>query len=261
MDRIKILITGATGYIGSSLNTALKHKYEIFTISKNEVNLIDSNKVNEYFLDKYFDIIIHCAIEGGNRLEKESWHMMDSNLQMYYNLLQNKKHFGKLIQFGSGAEFSQSNKPYGLSKKVISKSIQDQDHFYNLRIYAVFDELELDRRFIKSNIKRYINKEDIQIHQDKYMSFFYMQDLIKLVELYIVNNNLPKQVDCTYEDTLTLKQISEFINSLDDYKVNVNTQKPGLDGGYIGFNKILKLDYIGLQQGIINTYNKLKCNQ
>jgi GDP-L-fucose synthase len=260
MDRIKILITGATGYIGSSLNDAFKYKYEVFTISRNEVDLIDSNKVNEYFTDKYFDIVIHCAIKGGSRLEKESWSMMDSNLQMYYNLLQNKKHFGKLIQFGSGAEFSQSDKPYGFSKKVISKSIEDQDQFYNLRIYAVFDESELDTRFIKSNIKRYINKEDIQIHQDKYMSFFYMKDLINLVELYVLNNDLPKQIDCTYEDTLSLKQISEFINSLDNYKVNINIQELKLGRGYVGFNKILKLDYIGLQQGIINTYNKLKCN-
>ena len=64
MDRIKILITGATGYIGSSLNDAFKHTYEVFTISRNEVDLINSNKVNEYFADKYFDIVIHCGDYG-----------------------------------------------------------------------------------------------------------------------------------------------------------------------------------------------------
>jgi GDP-L-fucose synthase len=261
MDKLKILITGANGYIGSSLYNALKDRYNVATINRQKCDLINSSDINFYFLDNWFDVVIHCAVEGGNRLQEDSWSVMDSNLKMYYNLLQNRKSFGKLIHFGSGAEFSQENKPYGFSKKVISKSIQNQDEFYNLRIYAIFDELELDRRFIKSNVKRYINKEDMQVHIDKYMTFFYMQDLIKLVEFYILNKDLPKNIDCAYENTLSLKQISELINSLSDYKVNINIDKQEFGEGYMSFNKTLKLDYIGLEQGIVNTYNKLKCNQ
>jgi hypothetical protein len=101
----------------------------------------------------------------------------------------------------------------------------------------------------------------MQIHQNKYMDFFYMQDLIKLVEHYILNNDLPKQVDCTYEDIKSLKQICEFINTLDSHTVGIQFEQPELTNGYVGFNKTLQLDYIGLKQGIINTYNKLKCNK
>jgi len=258
---MKILITGANGYIGSSLYNALKDKYEVTAISRDDFNLIDIERLIKFFNGKYFDVVLHCAIAGGSRLKEDSWEIMDINLCMYYNLLQCQSHYGKLIQFGSGAEYAQEDKPYGFSKRVISKSIENRDGFYNLRIYAVFDELELDTRFIKSNLNRYINKENMQIHQDKYMDFFYMQDLIKLVEHYIVNNNLPKQVDCTYEDIKSLKQICEFINTLDDYKVDIQYQQPGLTNGYVGFNKTLQLDYIGLKQGIINTYNKLKCSK
>jgi len=258
MDRMKILITGASGYVGSSLYKAFKDVYDVESIDRQVCDLTNSFDVNSYFAEKYFDVIIHCAVKGGNRLEEDSWDIMDFNLQMYYNLLQNRKSFGKLIHFSSGAEYAQQDKPYGFSKRVISKSIESRDGFYNLRIYAVFDELELDRRFIKSNLKRYINKEDMQIHQNKYMDFFYIQDLIKLVEHYILNDELPKQVDCTYEDIKSLKEICEFINTLDDHKVNIQCQQQGLTQGYVGFNKTLNLDYIGLKQGIINTYNKLK---
>jgi GDP-L-fucose synthase len=255
---MKILVTGANGYIGKSLYNALKDKYEVIAITRQDFDLIDVEAMIKFFNGKYFDVVLHCAVVGGSRLEKESWNTMDCNLQIYYNLLQNRKSFEKLIQFGSGAEFSQVDKPYGFSKRVISKSIQEQSQFYNLRIYAVFDELELDRRFIKSNIKRYINKEDIQIYQNKYMSFFYMKDLIKLVDLYIQSDDLPKQIDCAYEYDLTLKQIADIINSLDEHKVNINIQIPGLAEGYVAFNKNLKLDYIGLEQGIKEVYNKLK---
>lgn len=259
---MKILITGANGYIGKSLYYALKDTHQVSIITRDECDLTNSKEVNFYFLNNWFDVVIHCAVKGGSRLNTETSEIIDANLTMYYNILQNKQYFRKLIHFGSGAEFSQSEMPYGLSKKVISKSINGQKDFYNLRIYAVFDELELDRRFIKSNIKRYINKQPIEIHDNKYMDFFYMKDLIKLVEHYIENENLPKQVDCTYSESLTLKDIADFINTLDNHKVEIKIKgSESLIEGYIGFNKNLKLDYVGLKQGIINTYNKLKWNQ
>jgi nucleoside-diphosphate-sugar epimerase len=113
--------------------------------------------MNNFFQSKHFDVVIHCAVQGGSRLKKDSYKDMDINLVMYYNLLQHKPHYDKLIHFGSGAEVFNSEDPYGLSKKVIANSISEIDNFYNIRIFAVFDENELDTRFIKSNIKRYLN--------------------------------------------------------------------------------------------------------
>lgn len=257
---MKILITGANGYIGKSLCNALKDKYEVTAITRIDVDLLSADQILKFFKDKYFDVVIHCAVVGGSRLKEDNWQVLDANLLMYYNLLNCKGSYEKFIHLGSGAEYSQSEFPYGMSKRVISKSIQESnlDSFYNLRIYAVFDENELETRFIKSNLKRYIAKEPMQIYQNRYVDFFYMEDLIKLITYYIENNDLSKQVDCTYSENLTLKQIAEFINTLGDYKVDIKIDSGGMDQGYIGFNKNLKLEYIGLKQGIIKTYNKLK---
>ena len=164
---MKILITGANGYIGKSLYSALQDKYEVTTITRNECNLNDILAVNNYFQDKYFDVIIHCAVKGGSRLQQDDWSVLDTNLQMYYNLYSNKNKFGKLIHFGSGAEICDNTNPYGFSKEVIRKSILNNNNFYNLRIFGVFDENELDTRFIKGNIKRYLNNEPMIVYQDK----------------------------------------------------------------------------------------------
>ena len=137
--------------------------------------------MNEFFQNKYFDVVLHCAVMGGSRLKEDGWNIMDVNLCMYYNLLQCSPHYKKLISFGSGAELYTQNTPYGLSKYVIRQSILEKENFYNLRIFAVFDENELNTRFIKTNIKNYINKKPITIYQDKYMDFIYMPDLIKII--------------------------------------------------------------------------------
>jgi nucleoside-diphosphate-sugar epimerase len=254
---MKILITGANGYVGKSLYNALKDKHEVATINRQKCDLTNSSDVHFYFLDAWVDIVIHCAVKGGSRLQQDDWDVMDSNLQMYYNLLNNKAHFGKFIHLGSGAELYAKDKPYGLSKDIIRKSISIKDNFYNLRIFGVFDENELDTRFIKANIKKYINKESIIIHQDKLMDFIYMPDLVKIIEYYI-NNDGPKELDCNYSNQYSLKNIANIINELDSYKVEVQTTNNNLGEMYTGNFYDLSLNFIGLEQGIKEVYNKLK---
>ncbi len=254
---MNILITGGNGYIGKSLYNALKAKYNITVITRNECDLNNSLAVNTYFQDKEFDVVIHCAVNGGSRLQQDDWSVLDTNLSMYYNLYSNKDKFKKLIHFGSGAEIHDNKSPYGFSKDVIRKSILNNDGFYNLRIFGVFDENELDTRFIKSNIKRYINKDPMIIHQNKMMDFIYMPDLIEIVEYYI-NNDGPKEINCNYDNIMSLQDIAGIINSLDEYRVNIEVKNKEKGKPYVGGFKNLGIRFTGLKLGIKETYNKLK---
>ena len=164
---MKILITGGDGYIGNSLYNSFKdapisetqYVFEVTKIARHQVDLTDRHQVDCFFKDKHFDVLIHCAVKGGSRLKKDDISILDANLQMYYNLLANKDHYTSFINFGSGAETHNPRSPYGKSKDIISHSIQSKPDFYNIIIYAVFDENELNTRFIKSSIKKYLNKE------------------------------------------------------------------------------------------------------
>jgi len=199
---MNVLITGGNGYIAKSLYNAYRDVHNITSITRHDLDLTNLEAMSKFFQSKYFDVVIHCAVQGGSRLKVDSYTDMDINLIMYYNLVQHKHHYGKLIHFGSGAEISNPESPYGLSKRIIAKSMSQFENFYNIRIYGVFDENELDTRFIKSNIKRYI-KGDPMLIQDKKMSFFYMQDLITLVTHHIDANSskLIKESNCAYVDT------------------------------------------------------------
>ena len=257
---MKILITGGNGYIAKSIANRLWEKHHIVAPGREELDLLDSKSVDTFFEGKYFDVVIHTATLGGNRLKEEDETVSFYNLIMFYNLIRKKEQFNKLISFGSGAEYRVEYTPYGFSKKIINKLIHKHDNFYNLRIYAVFDEKEKDTRFIKSNIQRYLNNEPILIHQDKLMDFIYMPDLISIVEHYIVGKDLLKEVDCIYDDTVSLSNIAQQINNISTSKVPINIEDPLPGQNYIGIYNELPIAFIGLKQGIINTYTQLEKN-
>jgi UDP-glucose 4-epimerase len=252
-----ILITGGNGYIAKSLYKAFEGKYEVTSVCRADFDLVNSEATNVFFRDKSYDVVVHTAVSGGSRLKQDDWSTLDNNLLMYYNLYSNKDKFKRLIHFGSGAELLMKEEPYGYSKDVIRKSILNNTNFYNLRIFGVFDENELDSRFIKANIKRYINRESIVIHQDKQMDFIYMPDLIKVVEYYISSDG-PKELNCNYDSITRLSDIAAIINNLNDYKVNIETVSRELGSIYASGHTDIGVQFAGLCDGIKEVYNKLK---
>lgn len=257
---MKILITGGNGYIAKSLYNALKSDYEITLVTRQDFDLTAFQALNKFFQGKYFDVVLHTAVSGGSRLKEENWADMDCNLAMYYNLLQHKPHFGKLIHFGSGAEYYAPETPYGMSKRVIAKSILEQDSFYNIKVFGVFDENELDTRFIKANLKRYISREPMMIDAHKKMTFFYMKDLVMLVKHYIDTRStaLMTVSYCSYINQYTLMEIAQMINQLDDHKVPIYATDEFADNYTSNYNAGYGLPYIGFKRGLQEVYNKLR---
>jgi nucleoside-diphosphate-sugar epimerase len=258
---MNVLITGDRGYIGSSLARALRGVFNVTSINRDIVDLTNKKQVKEFFNGKSFDVVVHTAIEGGHRLVRDTEKVTHNNLLMFYNILENKNHFDRLIHFSSGGE-KYTDTPYGLSKNIITRLVDTIDGFFNLRLFGVFDENELDTRFIKSNLHRYISGEDMVVYRDKYMDFFYMKDLANVVEYYITadRSHLLKSVDCVYNEKYTLSNVVNIINSCSNYRVGVTIKCTELDDEYVGdSSNINRLPVrIGnLIDSIANTYAKL----
>lgn len=253
---MKVLITGGNGYIAKSIYNALYKFYDITSITRKDCDLEDTQAVNDWFKDKTFDVVIHTAIQGGSRLKSEDQSVIDSNLNMFNNLLINKDQFKKFISFGSGAEIYAPETPYGKSKSIINDIIKKEPNFYNIRIFAVFDENELNTRFIKHNILQYIKKKPIEIYNNKIMDFFYTKDLLSVIDYCMNNDILDKEINCCYTEKYTLKDIADMINSLNDHKVPIIIQSNNELKIYAGQSN-LKIKTIGLKEGLKNTYDIL----
>ena len=255
---MKILITGGNGYVAKSLFNSLSKEFDVTVVTRNNFDLTNSHQTNKFFKNKNFDVVIHCAIVGGNRTKEDGENVLDQNLKMYFNLLDNCKNFKRFIHFGSGAEIYMKEKPYGLSKHIINYSIQNKINFYNIRIFGLFDENELDTRYLKTNINNYLNGRDIHIFSNKMMDFFYMKDFLLVVKYYIETENPPKIYECVYPEKKTLLDIAKIINSMGDHSVNIVIEEKMKSESYVGNFKSLGIRYVGLEQGIKNVYEKLK---
>jgi dTDP-4-dehydrorhamnose reductase len=67
---MRILITGANGFIGRNLAAALT-EYEVTKLTRQTVDLTDREAVNNFFKGKSFDVVLHCAMVGGRRYKND----------------------------------------------------------------------------------------------------------------------------------------------------------------------------------------------
>lgn len=277
----KILITGCNGFIGRNLNTLLaKSDHSIDCVSRKELDISDSNSVFNFFNNKYYDVIIHTAIEGGRRTYPDTETVFYNNILMVYNLLSNKKSFDKLITFGSGAELDRRfniNKKtefnerypidfYGMSKNIIAKLCILEECMYNFRIFNCFGADEDPNRMIRHNIENNINRLPMVLYSNRLMDFFYIKDLAILIDYFIKNTkDFPKMIDCVYENPLRLNEILDIINTISDSSVDIIYKNDNclntinsMDYDYTGKYTKLPINYIGLKNGIHEMYNIIR---
>ena len=73
----KMLVTGASGFLGSRIAQYYNDKYEVLTPSHSQMDIADECSVKRYFDEYRPDIVIHCAaISDVGRCEREleiSW--------------------------------------------------------------------------------------------------------------------------------------------------------------------------------------------
>lgn len=184
----KILITGATGFIGSNILDKLRSDYKITSLIRKKIKYRLRKNINFlYFknlnhLDKIlkkekFDIIIHCATHYKKKHTKKDIKMMiDANIHLGNIILENYKilQFKKFINFTTVWENynGYKNNPanlyaaYKLSFTNILNFYKKQCpkiNFYNLYLSETFGQN--DKRFkILPTIKKKLSKKYCDYH-------------------------------------------------------------------------------------------------
>ena len=100
-SKYKVLVVGSNGFIGKNIVEYLEEQnYNVLCPKRNNLDLLDTEKVFDFIQSHIPDVVIHCAVNINSLID---------NLRIYYNLERCSASFGRMITIGSGAEYDMKN--------------------------------------------------------------------------------------------------------------------------------------------------------
>ena len=244
---MKVMIIGATGFIGKSLKEYLQEKQtlQIVAPTRIELNLLARDDCHKFISRVEPDCIIHCAVNVNS---------VDETLRAYYNVASTYKNFGRLIYLGSGAEYNPSryiplmteeysknsfpSEGYPLGKWVIGNDIENNglEKLVNLRLFGIYGNYEdFSRRFISNNICRVLSGLPISMNKDMNFDYLFVRDLCVFIEK-IMSQPVIKQKTynvCTGKP-IKLTELANIIRDLMNVIEPIKIKAEGQNNEYSG---------------------------
>ena len=274
MEKINILLTGKSGFLGKELEVYLGKKYNILDL--NRFDLTDSNLVEQVLKENRVDVVLHTATKGGKRTEKDTVQDLIDNLTMFNNLIKLRDQYKALFCFCSGAAYDRAlgvdniseeeilnrnpSDYYGLSKNIIARESLQYDNIFTFRLFGCFGNGETSARFFSSLRRNMLESKPMIIHQDREMDFFSTEDVSQVILYYLENYNtqkLPKDINLVYSNKLSLSALAnKFREVVGAPTLLIRTEQRG-GSPYTGNGEKLKslnIKLRGLSAGIRSCY-------
>lgn len=246
---MKILLTGGSGFIGRNIFESFKDKYSIFVPSHKELDVTNFSEVEKYIKEKKINVVIHSAIKGGSNV-------FEDTLRMFISILRNIERLDKVIHFGSGAEYDKTRDlikvkeqnfgkyipkdEYGLAKYACSLLSQNQKKIVNLRLFGIYGKYEDYRfKFISNSIVKNLLGMPINIKQDVIFDYLYIDDLMPVLDYFLMNDFKHSSYNITPKESISLKKIAQIINQISNRQSEIKIINRGYNFEYTGNNGLL----------------------
>jgi UDP-glucose 4-epimerase len=253
---MRLLITGSSGFIGRNLKEQLSTQYSVTAPSRSELDVLDEDAVQQFLQENNFDVVIHSATEKSNRAIQDTSNLVYRNCRMFFNLARNSDRYGKMLYFGSGAEYDRryylpkmreeyfdTHVPvdeYGFSKYICSKYTQTVNNIFDLRLFAVFGKHEVWQvRFISNACCKAVLDLSLTINQNVLFDYLHIDDLVKITNWFIENNPKEKCYNVCTGNVVDLKTLAVKVLAASGKDLDIVVAKTGLGKEYSGDNSKL----------------------
>lgn len=261
---LKVLITGASGFIGRNLAEDFAGHYNLHAPTSAELDLLDPAAVRAYLAKHTFDVVVHSATTRSNRRLGAPSDMLDRNCRMFFNLARNEHLFGRMIYFGSGAEYDRRNlparvaedyfdtsvpaDPYGFSKYICAKYAEEHPNILNLRLFGVFGKYEdYAVRFISNACARVVCGLPIVIRQNVLFDYLYIDDLARITRWFIENQPTQRTLNVCTGHGCQLHCLAKIVATVSGKNPEIKILNPGLAPEYTAANNRLLREIPALQ--------------
>jgi GDP-L-fucose synthase len=261
-DVVKILITGASGMLGSAIQRSIpSDDFEILAPSSKEMNLTDPKVTLDFLTRQRPDIIFHCAAKvGGIQANiREGSKFLTTNVMIDHNLLFSAAQVGvpKLIYVGSSCMYpanqesqlkesdllsgslEPTNESYALSKILGSKlctALSEEQHLrwstiIASNLFGMKDNFNPDSSHLLASIITKVqdaklnNRKSIPVWGDgnNRREFTYVDDFADfLVRLGTSDMNIPKVMNAGVGIDYTVKEWYEMVMQATGIKLDLN---------------------------------------
>jgi UDP-glucose 4-epimerase len=210
--------------------------------------------VRDYLRAGRFDVLVHAATTRSNRRTGAPAEMLDCNCRMFFNLARNEDSFGKMLHFGSGAEYgrigmpprvSESDfdvrvppDPYGFSKYICSKYAENSRKIHVLRLFGVFGKYEAwDVRFISNACARVAKGLPILIRQNVTFDYLYAPELARLTEWFLEHTPRHRAYNVCRGATFSLQELARIVADVSGQNPEIVVRNAGMAPEYSASNE------------------------
>jgi len=246
----KILITGASGFLGSSIvGELIKNGYKVSALKRSKsdlwrcadfihnVNWIDCDNLSDVeseIINYEPNILIHSAWGGVKSYDRENWIEQEKNLSFFVYLLEVSKRAGikKIVALGSQAEYGtykgvvdefcpcNPNSAYGTIKLcayTILKSfaLENEIDWYWIRLFSIFGPGEDKNWLIPSVIENLLGKKEMKLTGcDQKYDYLYLKDFTSGI-MSLINCSKSKSgvYNLSSGTSISIKEILIYLES------------------------------------------------